>query len=75
MNLFKKKCKYHHYKAQYGSNAIQLDSMGYPLRLYNCKCENCGHWKSMWFGEPIEALKELDTGESFQFKWRTKDGR
>lgn len=66
MGLFK--C-HHDWEIMEKSNALQQDSMGYPLRLYLCKCSKCGKSKHFWIDVGESALKELDTGESFLVKW------
>ena len=57
------KCN-HKQKAAERSNAIQQDSMGYPLRLFICKCSKCGKSEQMWIDVASEELLELKTGES-----------
>lgn len=39
MRLFK--CNHDWYITE-KSNVLQLDDMGYPLRLFICKCSKCG---------------------------------
>ena len=51
------------------SNALQLDSMGYPLRLYICKCSKCGAGDQQWLDVPVAEANELQTGESFLLTW------
>ena len=67
MGLFR--CN-HNWKVEKRSNAIQLDDMGYPLRLFICKCSKCGKCDQQWIDVAEEALEELKTGESFLLKWR-----
>lgn len=62
MGLFKRKCK-HDYEYQ-RTNKLQLDDMGYPLRLFNRKCLKCGIQEQLWIDVPVEELNELETGES-----------
>ena len=69
MCWFNIKCN-HRYRVTERSNALQLDNMGYPLRLFICVCEKCGDCKHEWIDVPKEELKELDTGESFLLKWK-----
>ena len=69
MFLFKKKCS-HRFIITERSNALQQDSMGYPLRLCICKCEKCGYSKQEWIDVLEDELEELKTGESFLLKWR-----
>ena len=54
------------------SNALQLDSMGYPLRLYICKCSKCGASDQQWIDVAKEEADELNTGESFLLTWRKR---
>lgn len=51
------------------SNALQLDDMGYPLRLFICKCVKCGKFEQRWIDVGLKELKELETGESVLLKW------
>lgn len=69
MFWFNKKCN-HKYRVTERSNALQQDSMGYPLRLCICRCDKCGHSTQEWIDTSEEALKELETGESFLLKWK-----
>ena len=66
MGLFK--CN-HDWKRTEKSNVLQLDDMGYPLRLYICKCTKCGKSDQMWIDVSEKVLKELETGESVLLKW------
>ena len=66
MKLFK--CS-HDYKITERSNALQLDEMGYPLRLCIVKCTKCGRTDQHWIDVSESALKELDTGKSVLVKW------
>ena len=68
IKLFKRKCN-HKYKIYQRSNMLQQDSMGYPLRLFICRCEKCGKSKQMWIDVPVEQLEELKTGESVLVEW------
>lgn len=70
MNSFKKQCS-HKWKIIEKSNALQQDDMGYPLRLFICKCSKCGKSEHMWIDVDTEELDELKTGESFLLKWRS----
>ena len=67
MRLFK--CK-HHWKIEERSNAIQLDDMGYPLRLFIVRCSKCGECDQHWIDVSKKELEELDTGKSFLLKWQ-----
>lgn len=66
MGLFK--CK-HNWEIIESSNVIQLDDMGYPLRLFICKCSKCGKFDQQWIDVDEEALEELETGKSVLLKW------
>lgn len=68
MNIFKQKCS-HDFKITERSNVLQLDSMGYPLRLVIWKCKKCGKSEQVWIDVPKEELTELDNGKSFLIKW------
>lgn len=69
MGLFRKRCS-HDYKITDRSNALQLDEMGYPLRLCICKCEKCGKSEQQWIDTAERALDEVDSGKSFIVKWK-----
>lgn len=66
MGLFK--CK-HHWVVSEKSNALQLDDMGYPLRLFICKCSKCGKIEQRWLDVSVEELSELKSGKSVLVKW------
>lgn len=66
MRLFK--CK-HRWKVIERSNALQQDTMGYPLRLCILKCSKCGKSEQQWLDTSEDALNELKTGKSFLIKW------
>lgn len=66
MSLFK--CKYI-WKVVERSNALQQDSMGYPLRLCILKCSKCGKLEQQWLDTSEDTLDELKTGKSFLVKW------
>lgn len=66
MSLFK--CK-HRWEVVERSNALQQDSMGYPLRLCILKCSKCGKLEQQWLDTSDDALDELKTGKSFLIKW------
>ena len=66
--LFRKPCS-HSFTAKTRSNALQLDGIGYPLRLFICKCEKCGVYDQMWIDVPKEEVKELDSGASVLVQW------
>lgn len=52
MKLFKHKCE-HEWKLSERSNIIQFDDMGYPLRLFICKCNKCGMTEQMWLDSAV----------------------
>ena len=60
----------HDWKAEKRSNAIQLDDMGYPLRLFIVRCSKCGKFDQHWIDVSTKELEELKTSESFLLKWR-----
>lgn len=66
MGLFK--CN-HSWEIKERSNVLQQDDMGYPLRLYICKCSKCGKSEQQWIDVSVEALKGLETGEFVLLKW------
>lgn len=66
MSLFK--CKYR-WEVVERSNALQQDSMGYPLRLCILKCSKCGKLEQQWLDTSEDALDELRNGKSFLVKW------
>ena len=65
MGLFKCKHKWEYER----SNALQLDCMGYPLRLFVVKCLKCGKSDQQWIDVGVEELDLLDTGEAVLVKW------
>lgn len=69
MGLFK--CN-HNWKITERSNVLQLDDMGYPLRLFIVECSKCGKSDQQWIDVSKEELKELDTGKSVLLKWQIK---
>ena len=68
MCLFKRECR-HIWTIHERSNVLQLDGMGYPLRLFIVKCDTCGQTDQQWIDVPKNELKELETGESVLLKW------
>lgn len=62
------KCK-HHWVVSEKSNALQLDDMGYPLRLFICKCSKCGKTEQRWLDVSVSALDELKSGKSVLVEW------
>lgn len=68
MRLFKKECS-HTWQITERSNVLQLDWMGYPLRLFLCQCSKCGKYDQQWIDVPLKELEELETGKSVLLKW------
>lgn len=60
----------HQWEITKRSNALQQDDMGYPLRLFICKCSKCGKYDQQWIDVAEKELEELKTGESFLLEWR-----
>lgn len=67
MGLFK--CS-HNWHITERSNVLQMDNMGYPLRLFITKCSKCGKSEQMWIDVAVEELEELKSGESVLLKWQ-----
>ena len=68
MRLFK--CHNHKWEVLARSNALQQDSMGYPLRLCIVECAKCGKTDQMWLDDNVGALDEIESGKSFLVEWR-----
>ena len=51
------------------SNVIQLDEMGYPLRLCICQCSKCGKSEQQWIDVNTSVLDEIVSGKSVVLKW------
>ena len=66
MGLFK--CN-HTWVVDQRSNVIQQDSMGYPLRLFLCRCIKCNKSDQQWLDVDEDELEELETGKSVLLKW------
>ena len=66
MGLFR--CR-HNWETTEKSNVLQVDEMGYPLRLFICKCTKCGKSEQMWIDVAKSQLQELDTGKSVLLTW------
>lgn len=66
MGIFK--CN-HNWEIVKRSNVIQQDEIGYPLRLFICKCSKCGEISHQWIDVDESELRELETGESILLKW------
>lgn len=64
MKIFKRKYKCTHDYNYTRTNKLQLDSMGYPLRLFVRTCVNCGKTEQLWIDVPVEECDEIKTGES-----------
>ena len=60
----------HKWKIEQWSNVLQLDDMGYPLRLCIQHCHKCVKTDQAWIDVSKEELKELDSGESVLLLWR-----
>lgn len=67
MGLFR--CN-HTWVIEQRSNVIQQDSMGYPLRLFICKCSKCGKSDQKWIDINENKLEELKTGKSVLLEWQ-----
>ena len=68
MPIFKRKCK-HNWKVHQRSNILQLDDMGYPLRLCICKCGKCSQSDQQWIDVSTDDCKELDAYKSILLEW------
>jgi len=66
--IFKRKCK-HKWKLTHYSNVLQLDDMGYPLRLCIQECTKCKKSDQVWLDVPLQSLDQLETGESVLLEW------
>ena len=64
----KKKCD-HDWNITERSNVMQLDDMGYPLRLYIVKCSKCGKSEQKWIDVSVSECEELQDGKSVLVKW------
>ena len=51
------------------SNAIQLDDMGYPLRLVIGKCDKCGDFNQFW----VDIAESDIEDEDFIIKWKAAE--
>lgn len=61
-------CK-HKYRTTERSNVLQLDDLGYPLRLYIETCTKCGEGRQQWIDVPVKEMEELDDGSSVLLRW------
>lgn len=62
------KCK-HDWRLLERSNVLQLDDMGYPLRLCIFRCNKCGKSDQQWVDVPKKELAEIDAGKSVLLRW------
>ena len=60
----------HHWVVYKRSNVIQKDDMGYPLRLFICRCAKCGKYEQQWIDVNEKELEELETGKSVLLEWK-----
>lgn len=60
----------HYWKVEKRSNVIQLDDMGYPLRLFIVRCSQCGKSDQHWIDISTKELEELKTGKSVLLEWK-----
>lgn len=51
------------------SNALQQDDMGYPLRLFVCKCSKCGKQEQRWIDVAEYELEDIKHGKYVLVKW------
>ena len=68
MGLFKRNCN-HKWERLERSNALVLDNMGYPLRLFLVRCKKCGKIDQHWIDVDEREADGLETGESFLLEW------
>ena len=66
------KCK-HNWEIVERSNVLQQDDMGYPLRLFICKCSKCGESEQQWRDVSVTELEELKTYDSVLLEWEKVD--
>ena len=59
----------HDWNIEKRSNVLQLDGMGYPLRLCICKCSKCEKYDQQWIDVSEDELDELKNGKSVLLKW------
>ena len=64
-----RKCR-HKWFIEQRSNALQLDDMGYPLRLCIVRCSKCGKSDQQWIDVDRDLIEELNMGESFLLRWK-----
>lgn len=63
-------CK-HHFVRTERSNVLQLDDLGYPLRLFITTCTKCGASQQQWFDVSTSEMDELESGKSVLLRWAT----
>lgn len=68
-----KRCR-HKFAVSERSNILQLDGMGYPLRLCIVTCSKCGKSDQWWLDVGFDELEEIESGKSVLIKWRKNDG-
>lgn len=66
--VFNRKCK-HEWRITEASNALQVDDMGYPLRLVIKVCSKCGISEQAWIDVGKESLTGLDDGRFVLVEW------
>lgn len=62
------KCK-HDWSIIHASNVLQVDGMGYPLRLFIQKCSKCGKVEQVWYDVDKKCLDEVESGRFVLCKW------
>lgn len=62
------KCK-HDWEIIHASNVLQVDGMGYPLRLFIQKCSKCGKTEQAWYDVDKRYLEEIKAGRFVLCKW------
>lgn len=51
------------------SNVLQMDGMGYPLRLCMFRCTRCGETSQQWVDVNEKEVAKLATGEAVMLEW------
>lgn len=64
----RRRCK-HNFVRTRRSNVLQLDDLGYPLRLFITTCTKCGSSQQQWFDVSTSELDEIDSGKSVLLRW------
>ena len=62
----KNKCS-HEWVTSHRSNIVQLDEMGYPLRLFLLRCRKCGETDQQWIDSAISTKDSI-------LKWEREYG-